>query len=75
MAELLKLKSAYKDLTGADYKPNTSQASGNTNSTMPVATENSELDQRIAHQGSKVRQLKSEKADKVREKYIRYVLF
>lgn len=64
---LLSLKADYKKATGVDWTPNTKPAAqipANTTSP-PVSKDNGNgVLEKIAAQGDKIRQLKSEKADK-----------
>ncbi|XP_034936970.1 bifunctional glutamate/proline--tRNA ligase [Chelonus insularis] len=58
---LLSLKSEFKSLTGVDWKPDIEiKPTAMTNETAEI------LNQKITDQGNKVRQLKSEKADKAK---------
>ena len=60
---LLSLKKQYKEATGKDWTP---PKSGSTPSKAADSSAGSELDGKISAQGDKVRQLKANKAPKVR---------
>ena len=60
---LLSLKKQYKEATGKDWTP---PKSGSTPSKAADSSAGSELDGKICVQGDKVRQLKANKAPKVR---------
>ena len=60
---LLSLKKQYKEATGKDWTP---PKSGSTPSKAADSSGGSELDGKISAQGDKVRQLKANKAPKVR---------
>lgn len=60
---LLSLKGEYKNLTGQDWKPDTTATPTPATSTGHVTDENTIL-QQIADQGNKVRELKLQKANK-----------
>ena len=60
---LLSLKKQYKEATGKDWTP---PKSGSTPSKATDSSASSELDGKICVQGDKVRQLKADKAPKVR---------
>ena len=61
---LLSLKKQYKEATGKDWTP---PKSGSTPSKAADSSAGSELDGKISAQGDKVRQLKADKASKVRD--------
>lgn len=65
---MLSLKADYKKVTGVDWTPNTKPAAAPTPAsitTAPVSQDNGNaVLEKISAQGDKIRQLKSEKADK-----------
>lgn len=72
---LLSLKGDYKEKTGQDYKPghppvaqNSLPQASNTVASGPDTTEAKALFNKVALQGDEVRKLKSEKAEKVKNK-------
>ena len=72
MKSLLELKGDYKKLTGVEWKPGCAVAAKEPPAMATAGGAAEELKNKCEAQGAKVRQLKSEKADKVR---ISYLLF
>lgn len=64
VAQLLALKNQYKEITGKDWKPGCHKASSSVPATPAVNAGNDPLNDQIAEQGNKVRELKSAKAGK-----------